>query len=64
MIGPCITYSGKLILPRYCIGAQQKTLSLKNLKLHVLQTINDAPTVGQKRCFSLKLAGIHLLSVM
>src|ERR1700743_3610830 len=59
MTGPCMTYKGKLILPRYCTGAQQKILFRRTPSRHEHQTIMMAPMVGQKRCFSEKLAGMN-----
>ena len=64
MMGPWTTYKEKLIFPRYCMGAQQKALVLKESRRQEHQMIMTAPTVGQKRCFSLKLGGIMDLRVM
>src|SRR5258707_1037253 len=64
MTGPCMTYKGKLILPRYCTGAQQKTLCRRNSRRQEDQIIRIAPTVGQNRCFSVKFLGVRESRVM
>ena len=64
MTGPCITYSGKLIFPRYCTGAEQKALFRMKSRLHDAQTMRMAPMVGQKRCFSENRVGMSEVRVL